>query len=167
MIKFDLLKLAIYNWVHKELGLTAIWEEQSEVRPAKPYVSMKLITGPVKTGTDDLRQDAEGVFSVQGLRMLTLSVSVYGADSLASLSTLQTSIEKPSVQEVLRSAGLSFIRADAVQDLTIQRENRFESRHQMDVQFYTAEVEVDDGMTTIDTVELNNEVDGSVTVINP
>lgn len=166
MIDFAPIRKAIYTWIKTELDVVAIWEQQSEQRPPRPYVSMKLIVGPVKTGHDDLRQDTSGSFSVQGLRVLTLSLNVYGQDAMSLMSRLQTSTEKPSVQEELRKEGIAFIRAEGIQDLTVALDNRFETRAQMDVLFHIKDIESDSALTTIDDVEVTEQIHDETVIID-
>lgn len=166
MIDFATLKKALYNWVKTETDVTVIWMDQSEVRPPRPYVGLKLISGPLKLGTDDLRQDNPGEFSVQGLRQFTLSVNAFGADSLALLSGLQTSTDKPTVIETLAADGIGIVQAGQIQDLTTGLDNRFESRHQMDVTLYGKDIETDADVGTIEDVELTEQVQGTTIVID-
>jgi len=164
MIDLAKARLALHNWVKTELEIEAIWEDQGYPRPQLPYASLKIISGPIRAGTDELRQVSSGVFSVAGLRRIVVSVQVYGEDALLKGSALQTSLSKHSTSASLNAGGLALIRATDVKDVTVALDNRFESRAHLDAEFYLAENEVDDpGL--IEKVEVTNEVDGSTSTV--
>lgn len=159
------VRQAIYNWAKKELAIEVIWSEQAEIRPDRPYVMLKLITGPLRGGHDEIRQPTPGTYKVCGMRGITVSVNVFGEKALELAAQLQTSLEKITVQEALRSAGLSFIRAEAVTDLTVLMETRFDTRANLDAMFAYAE-NVDDNVGTIEHVAVKNLITGESTVVN-
>lgn len=167
MIDLKAVRKTIWTWAEKATGIEFIWEDQDGMRPGRPYGSLKIITGPIKSGTDDIRQPSSGVFSIDGMRQIVVSVSVYGSDSDQYVNQLMKSLEKPSVHEYFRgTAMMSFIRSEGLQNLSLLRDTAFESKHQFDVSFGLVDNEVDADMGYINTVEMTNEANGDVVVIN-
>lgn len=164
MIPFATLKLALYNVVSTELDCTTIWADQSEVRPPRPYASLKLTSGPVVVANDEVRQPTSGSFEVAGLRRMTLSVQAFGEGALERMSRLQTALSKESVLESLDKSGVAIVEVAGVQNLTGLLDNRFETRAQMDVGFYAAENE-SDSTDFVESVEVTSEPDSDTFVV--
>ena len=164
-MSFADIRQGIYNWVRTESNLTVIWADQSEVRPPRPYVALKLISGPRRRGHDDLRQNGLGVFEVHGQRQWTCSVNVIGSGAMDTIMLLQDSLEKPSVQDSLRVKKLAFVKAEVAQDATLELDTGYESRAQMDVFFTSTALLEDTNTTNIENVELENEIDGKIIII--
>lgn len=165
MIDFSEVRRALISWVQSELEIDCIWEDQGAPRPNLPYASAKIISGPRRSGSDEIRRKAGPVYYVAGMRQITLSVQVYGAEALNKVSQLQTSLEKPSVLGTLRTYGIAFVRAEAVNDTATALDNRFESRAQMDVILSVVDND-DDDIDYISNVEVVNQVDGSTSTIS-
>lgn len=164
MISFASIRSALYNVVSTELDVVTIWADQSEVRPPRPYASMKLIAGPVVIANDEVRQPSTGVFAVAGLRQLTLSVNAFGEGAMEMMSRLQTALSKDSVADTLAAYDIAVTDVGAVQNLTTLLENRYETRAQMDIRFYVSENE-NDSVTFIDSVEVTSEPDSDTDLI--
>lgn len=154
------IRQAIYNWVKVESDLTVIWKDQSEARPPRPYIALKLISGPRKVGHDDLRQGIVGV-EVHGQRHWTCSIDVIGAGAMDMISQLQTSLEDPEVLAGLRARGLAVIKSEDAVDLTTPLDTGFETRAKMDVLF-SANVtrSQPDPTGAIENVSGTNQIDG-------
>lgn len=166
MLDLTTQRKAIYLWAKTELGMEFIWAEQDTHRPAKPYGSLKIIPGFKKIGaTDNITHKADGVFSIAGTREFTLSLNCYGDKALERANFVASSIEKPTVIEKFNAAGLTVVSVEQVQDLTKLMDNTYETRSQIDVKFRIAQV-VEDNIGIIETVEIENTLDGSTTVIN-
>lgn len=163
-IPFASIKLAIYNVVRRELDVTTIWADQSEVRPERPYASIRLTSGPIVVGSDEGREPVSGQFTVEGLRQLVMSVQAFGDSAIERMSKLQTALSKDSVVEELDASGIAVYDVGAVQNLTALLENRFETRAQMDLSMYVTDAEVDD-TGYIEDVEVTNEVNDDTIVV--
>lgn len=165
MIDWGETRRALISWVQTQIEIDCVWEDQGAPRPNLPFASAKIISGPRRKGTDELRRKSGPVYYVAGMRQITLSVQVYGAEALNKVSELQTSLEKPSVLGTLRSYGIAFVRAEAVNDTSTALDNRFESRAQMDVILSVVDND-DDDIDYIANVEVANLVDDSTSTIS-
>lgn len=163
-MSFADIRQAIYSWVRTETNLTVIWKDQAEARPPRPYVALKLISGPRKRGHDDLRQ-AAGVFEVHGQRHWTCSIEILGSGAMDTAMQLQTSLEDPSIQEALSAKGLAYKRAENAQDLSKVLDTSIESRAQMDVFFTSSTLRVTT-VAPIEDVSGTNEIDGEEFTVN-
>lgn len=149
---------ALIKWAKlysRQKKLQFIWSEQDSPRPKRPYGTLRFLTGPVKSGADEERVCDDGSVLTSGPRQFTLSVNIYGEESLNLMATLQDSLDLPSCREYFRGHGLSVFEELGVQNLTSLIESEYEDRSQMDIIFnYASNVEdiVDPGI--IETVEL-------------
>lgn len=162
-MNYEDLQLAIYNWVTDVLGIQVIWENQSEHRPERPYASLNLTVFPTKLGHDDARMVGDK-FKVQGLREMTLSVNVYGAEAFEFLSDLQSSHEMPSIRQQLLRDCIVVVSTSEVRNLSELHEARFQTRGQMDVQLRTNYVAEDTETGYIERVEITDSNGETVTV---
>ena len=159
------IRSAIYTWIKDELIDTAIgaekiiWVDQDAPRPSRPYAAMEIIAGPVQVGHDELREGSQdGSYNVTGNRRLTVTVTLFGNESMALISRLHSSLEKPRVRDGLRSrGGLALIQQEDVQKISLKLETRIESRHQFDVIFSCVSA-VEDNIGFIKDVLVTNEV---------
>lgn len=149
------LALAIYNWFKDATGLTVIWDDQSGIRPEKPYGTLRVISGPAKVaGHDEQRvRQSDNKIEVSGIRVFTVSCNIYGANALSLMSQADAWLGHLVTLEAFRAAGLAVVRNERIQNLTRLMDTGFESRAQMDVVFSTASVLVDDITGIIETVE--------------
>lgn len=147
------IELAIYDWVSKESGITTIWDKPDQPRPKLPYITLNIISGPNKIGTDEIKYE-ENKFKINGRRFFTLSIQAFGERALETMSNLQSSIEKPTVREKLRSAGLAIWNEPNVLDLTTLLETDFEQRSSMDVMFGITRQIIDEELTYIETTDV-------------
>lgn len=158
----------IYDVIKKyaNSGATIIWENQAEARPAKPYISLHIISGPNLVGNPDEYVDRTDDKVVQtGMRTFTLSVNYFGQDAFSELAKVQESLCLPTANELLSQQDLVLVRDNGISDLSALMENRFESRCQMDLVFRTTVTVKDQDTTVIETVELSNDLDHTMTVI--
>lgn len=155
-MEFAPYKTAIYNWFSKQSNITAIWADQSKVRPKRPYATLKIITGTVKLGgQDNLRDGPAGrPFVLNGPRQISLSVNVYGEDAMDILTTVRDSLDDPAVIDDLDAHGLAVTDDGSVQNVTEALESHFEPRAQMDVVFMLQE-ERDAFVVPVDRINLN------------
>lgn len=154
------IKAALYTWVASETGLTTIWSDQNAPQPATPYITLKIISGPVKIGgSDSIVWDvASQSFFLGGQRQFTLSIQSFGAGGLQAMSDLLTSTENPDVITASFSDnGVAVANTPSVTDLTQMLSTTFEERQSMDVMFYTMDNKTLT-MTYIESTELNMEL---------
>lgn len=163
------VKKKIYDVIKKyaNSGATVIWEKQVEARPPKPYISLDLISGPNMVGQPDEYVDIADNKVIQvSMRQFTLSVNYFGQNAFAELGRVQESLKLPTARELFGQEDIVFIGDSGLRDLSALMENRFESRSQMDCEFRTTEVVKDQDTTVIETVILNNDIDGTLTTIS-
>jgi hypothetical protein len=164
---------AIYDWAISQARLKSgiptydfMWEDQSEHRLSPPYGSLKISSGPVRIFQDELRKNG-GNFLNSGLREITLQVNLYGEKALEVSDFLSGGIERPTVLEMFQSAGLAYVSASAVRNLTRLTGPRYESRFQFDVRFRLAHNFVDVGQGYFDKVEFTNGLNDKTELIDP
>lgn len=165
MISFVAIRKAIYTWAKNNLGVEAIWLDQSGPRVQKPYAGLKIITPLVAIGHDEIDVNDAGQVESRGVRELTVSVNVYGEGALDKMVSAHGRLELPSVQAKLRAAGLIYVSRTGVRDLTVPFETSFESRAQMDVRFRLSDALVDVETGSIEQVEITNDLTGETFLI--
>lgn len=169
MINWSDIKKTLVTWVlenainaeGEELPAgQAIWEDQSEQRPAGEYASLKVISGPRRVGHDTVTNSTPD-FVVSGLREFTLSVNLYRDKAIERASSLHSGIQNPLVLNAFQAIGLAYVSETELRDLTRPIGTRFESRYQFDVRFRLADnIDVNPGV--IEEVNIEGTVDGSI-----
>jgi len=135
----------LHAWAKNISGREAIWENQTAPQPVPPYISLK-ITNVSKDGYDDVRYKDDKHY-LCGLRRITLSVQVYGQNSLTILTKLKDSLEMQDIESDLKTVGLGTIEATDILDTTVLIDTVWEGRHSMDVMFNLASnVEIPDSI---------------------
>lgn len=159
----------IYDVIKKYAsnGVNVIWENQAEARPPKPYISLHIIGGPRMIGCDDEVVDPidSKVFLI-GMRELSLSCNFFGENAYAELGRVQESLGLPTAVEMFLKDNIVFVSDTGIKDLSALMENRFESRAQMDLKFRLTNKVKDYDSTVIESVILNNDLDGTTTTIS-
>lgn len=171
MISEALVKKGLYDAMRAILPnvVMVIWADQNQERPARPYLTMKLIMGPQRRGNDEQRYGNDGSINHTGVREFDLSINLYGPKAQEYLSMIQSYLNFESIKSILLEKDLVFVRDSGVRDLSLLLENRTETRAQLDLHFRTSAnvIESEEEVGSIETVELENEMDGTITVINP
>jgi hypothetical protein len=136
-IDWETVERALWTWASEEVELETIWDRPNAPRPETPYVLLGLLSAPIKHGSkDDLRgTGTEDEFEITGQRSVVYSVKVIGKNAIPYCTDLQISLEKPSVQEALRVAGLAVWNIGDVENIATLLETGFEERANMDVTF--------------------------------
>lgn len=151
-------------------GLTCIVQEgeiQQSVRPALPYMGMKITTPGARYGDDDKQQvlDNNGnptdVWNSGGNRKMTVSFHSYGRsheEAYNYMGLLQASLDLQNIQEDLRVSGIAIWIIGSVADLSQLLNTGFEGRAQMDVQFGIS-MNINSNLGEMDTFN----IDGAIT----
>lgn len=132
------VKTALRKWVELALVGTAaeghaVLSRQGGPRPARPYAMVGIDSVQMR-GRDEKRDiDAAGERDVVGPRVVTATVQVFGANALGLAEGLRATLTLDAVRALLRSEGVSFLAAEAVQDITIALETDFEERAAFEV----------------------------------
>ena len=152
------VKRALYTWCKKETeGLISsdhiAWRDQSEPLPPRPCVTLKITSGPTRTGYQDNAQFVGGStgsqFKIGGQRHMMISIQVFGNSqiepkALQLATDLNASLSKMTTLDYLRGLGVSVWKQGDPQNITGLEETEYEERAQFDVQIGLAENLVDD-----------------------
>jgi hypothetical protein len=137
-VSMTVLRKAIQDWGQSILpGVTVIWAEQNAPRPQGEFVTLKIISGPIKIGRDESRisETIPGQLDIIGHRSFIVSINSYGGDALVLLLKLQDSLSLLSVRDPLSTAGLTVNDVGNVRDVTAVVDTRFERRANLEVTF--------------------------------
>lgn len=131
-------KSAIFSWISTALNQDIppsqiIWLEQGSPRPPRPYVGLKIITGPRVGGSDDIIHTDDQNFEISGQRSLILSVNIYGPEAMDIAAILLNSVQNPEINNSNSSAGIAIWTWTDPQDVSQALETNFETRVQFDV----------------------------------
>lgn len=173
----DLVQIqdALYDWVYSVTrGILEehqiVWRDQSEQIPARPFVSLKLISGPSPTDRDGsifLNGKAQPINV--GMQMeAALSVQVFGntqihrsvAHQLAM--DLNTSLLRPSIRDALKAKGIAIQGLGKPQNLSALEESKFEERAGFDVELGLVQ-NILDQPGNIERINITQTVDGDTT----
>ncbi len=174
-LDWTIIENALHDWVSVATGLAAdavIWVEQLPPRHARPFETLKLIgLTPdarhelIPTHDPTAPAGAEITLTAAGYRKLGVSVQIYsaavtGSDTARALLTkAQAQLALPTVQDALRTAGVTFSSEPGITDLSALLDTGFESRAAM-----TLELDVvDDSASETTTYIESADVEGSAT----
>ena len=165
------VKLALYHWVKRECESVIpadqiVWRNQSEPMPPRPCVTMKITSGPKRTGySDNVTYLSGDNYIVGGQREMVVSVQIFGNTQIHKPMAYQLAIDlnaslsKVTVLDRLRASGVAVFNQGEVDNITALEETEFEERAAFDVLLGVAENVVDDP-GIIEHVNLENDVHG-------
>ena len=114
-------------------------------RPAKPYLTLKLLSGPSKKTIDDplvFNGEIEGEknFDLVGIRGYTLSIQAFGREEkdehVDALEDISTCLDDPDLKQILRDkANIGISSKGDVLDLSSLVETGFEGKASLDIAF--------------------------------
>lgn len=158
----------IRQFLHDEIadllglaGNKVIWNRQNGYKQASPLVTLMAYSEEGEAMADLLPTDTPGKFNLKTPTQFVLEVQYFGEKGTFPhdiLSDLVRQWSRPTVIDKCQFAGVAFLYADPVQDLTglLGNEQEYEPRAAVDLHFrYTAEVM--DNPHYIDTVEVHGE----------
>jgi hypothetical protein len=170
----DLVQIqnAIYDWINDttqgvlEEPLQIIWRQQGEPVPPRPFVGLKLISGPSPTDREpNVFINADGS-SGYGMQMeAVLSVQVYGNIKVHRPLAYQLAVDLNSslfgseARRKLKAAGVSIQGLGKPQNLTALEESQYEERAGFELELGMVQNIVDQP-GTIETVNIKGTVDG-------
>lgn len=171
----------IKAWFEDSTGLTAYWMNQVRPAYAPKAVGVLQIISTAKVDVDAATYDysatqpenEEMVPSVSGYRLITVSCMVVsrdqnaGQDALEYLELARVSLNRPSLKDALKTAGLAISwTSQAILPRDVLIDNRYESRAVMDVIFRAVQfIEFIDAADTDDYIartEVSSDLDGVV-----
>jgi hypothetical protein len=161
---------AIYEFALAASGITVIWDKPGAPRPAVPYVTLNVSSGPRKVGTPEVKYgDVQDTFTYPMRKEITLTINSY-ADSgwLATLGKIIDSLDLPTKQQILRDAGLAIINSEDPVDISALLNDQYEGRGSVDIMLgycdsiedVSGEVESVNFDQTIGTFESNQTIGG-------
>lgn len=125
---------ALHSLVVDLTGKTAIWEKQDAPRPRSPYLTMRLFSLRGSGGMDELRRTATaGEIEVVGPREITCSIQWFGPGAIDGLAKLSQAFQRPTIVDRCASLGFAVFSVEAVQDVGITLDSRWEERAALDV----------------------------------
>lgn len=149
--------LYVFQFVAALSGLEpgqVIMANQKEPRPARPYISIKMVnpSGRVGASTDhqyvqNITPEPEApapsiIIGVEGMRKTIASIDVFGTiddDTLGILARVRDAIDRADIADMRAAAGVSHLGESDIRDLTYLEETKYNIRGQMDLTLgYTA-----------------------------
>ncbi len=106
-------------------------------RPALPYMTVKVTTHGLETGTDetsDFLIAGDPFRSARGTRRGSISVQAFGLGSEGFLEEAHIELRLPPIDAQLQAAGLTIFAITAVTDLAEQIDTEQEARYSQDFQ---------------------------------
>jgi len=161
VIEFSALQSAIRGWASNAAPsevTQVVYADQNAPRPPRPFVTLRLT--PLGTvGQSYIGEpDSDGVATILHDLELSCSVQAFGPCAMQITSTPLGSLERATVNDRFRSAGLAFIRDTAgILDVTALTGTEFEPRAQFDIEFRTTGQILDD-IGFIETVIASGEI---------
>lgn len=161
MIDWNAVQLALWTWVDGVDSGTVIWAEQNAPIPDGAFATLRLASlvqvgqdftaPPVETGpgTDVFESD------ITGNREFTLEVQTFGADAFGRAEAIRSSLQRVSVLDALRAAGIVFVDRLGITNVTALDGNRQEERAAVDILFRAAQVQTEE-LPVIETVEVES-----------
>jgi hypothetical protein len=185
-IDWQKIKRAIYTWANDLLGVDVIWENENIPQPPYPYVSLNIISGPIKEGGfDELRtsvdltrpagEEIEMLTTDQVRFTLSLIAHINNdafverpeCDSLILISKLQSSLGRRQIIDFFDHVCCSVISWEPPIDVSIPINGEWLRRVNMDIVFRTVTIVtertgyIDKAQIISDTLDVDFVVDAS------
>jgi len=155
-MNIDQIKTALRTWVVDNTALAesnVVFANQNAPRPSRPYITIFVTTTPLSEHANVGAPDDDGDAVIENETAVMASIQCFGDTAYGVLEGLRGSLEKVTVQQALRAAGLPYIRTlSGVADLTETVGTQFEGRAGMDLEF-RAVATVTDNVGVIESVE--------------
>lgn len=107
-------------------------------RPPKPYVTLKIISGPRQPTLDDVNiyDEQSESFYLVGFRGYTISFKSYGEGFSDALEEISTYLDDPEFSAILKQeADIAITSKGNVVDISAQLETGYERRASLDITF--------------------------------
>lgn len=129
-----------------------VWESQDAFsgtdnikRPATPYVSLKLLSGPNQLGEPSRSFNVDTSFNYSIEYAITLEINIFANDQhLLLAERLRSSLNLPASQLILTTAGWGIHNASSINDLSTLVSAHNELRATFDLPLTYATTQVDD-----------------------
>lgn len=160
----DNIKKAWYDYVKSvvpaEWTVTHANQKDDAPRPPKPYLTLKIISGPGPLTLRDEKRaiEDEDNFFLVGQRSYSLSIQAYGADFNDVLGDVITCLDDPDKREILRESDIGVTNKGRVIDISTRLPTGFESRASLDILFNSSNNK-ETGIGAIEIVEIEGELE--------
>lgn len=170
----DNIKKAWFNFVKasvpSEWTVTYSDQKDDAPRPPKPYITLKIISGPKPKMLKDIKMFVAGNDNsfLVGERRYTLSIQAYGADFNDALGDIITYLSDDDKRDALRAADIGSVVSNGILDISKRLPTGFESRASLDILFNSSNTK-ETGIGTIENVTISGELeteDGTVIETN-
>ncbi len=151
---------ALTDWVTARLGasIKPMWADQDAPAPGATYITLRVMTN-TSVGEDYVgAPDSEGVLEVIGNREYMLYLQAFGPGALDALDTLRNSLQLESVGDAFITAGIAFIDAQRVENLSQLIGQNMNERGALDVRF-RANSSVTDTVGLIEDADIEGLID--------
>lgn len=159
-ITFETARELARKWFADAAELEVVLADQADPKRAKPYGTLRVISGPIGLGRDQTNPsiDDPTKFVVSGQRRMLVALTVYGpniqAEQDQGIQSAQglcqkamDAISDPSIYQSLFESGLSIHDKTAVQNISQLLDVDFEDRATFNVTFgYVFEKVTDPGI---------------------
>ena len=161
---------ALTDWITSQVsskyGATVIWSKQTAegslfgTRVESPFVVLSILNiHELQGSTNEMPTDELGVFNYSWVTEFTLQLNIFTQDKHLEIAEwIKGSLKMPTVQESLRSAGLSVMEYMPTNDLSAILNDKYELRSQFDIRFNYI-MEREDNPSEITKVHIEGEID--------
>ena len=159
----------LHDMIADLLGLekkSVIWNRQNGYKQAAPLVTLMAYSEQGEAMADMLHTENDGEYDLKTPTQFVLEVQYFGNKGtfpVDELSSLIRQWDRPTIIDMTQNAGVAFLYADPIQDLTglLGNDQQYEPRAAVDLHFrYTAVVTDEPGY--IATVEVHGETPRSM-----
>ncbi|MDK1020033.1 MAG: fibronectin type III domain-containing protein [Candidatus Hydrogenedentes bacterium] len=150
--QYAAIRNALREWVKSVVGNPeVIWRDGNAPQPTRQYVSIHMGPSTVVGSDYHSNADSSGVETVIGNREFVFGIQIHGqpaqddgSASISILERLRSSLEKRTIQDTLRAAGLAFVADEGFGDLAGIGGTEFEARVFRDLRFRITYRDTDD-----------------------
>lgn len=160
----DNIKTAWFTFIKEvvssEWAVTYADQKDDAPRPPKPYLTIKIVSGPKAMMIRETKQFISGEDSafLVGQRSYSLSIQAYGADFNESLGDIITCLDDPDKRQILRDADIGGINKGGIIDISSRLPTGFESRASLDILFNSSNTK-STGIGSIETANITGEME--------
>lgn len=159
-IDFEVIKNAVHEWFSNSTGLQVVWQNQSAPRPATPFGTLSILSGPTPLSQDweereivhilgnegeTIENDGEEI-EIQSTVPCQFSISCQTfvgcedgrdptADAISFANKALAALGLQSYRDIFSNVNASVVRTSGVKNIGALLDSQFESRAAFDVTF--------------------------------
>lgn len=156
----ETLEDGIYDWARAALpdDINIIWDRPSEDRPAKPYLILNFLTGPIQVDGPELKYKETDVFTYTWRKVITLSVTLVSDNNyMVHMERLLNSLDVETYSLNLKNVGFACWGYEGPWDISELIETKYEFRVNANIMLSYGE-EIDYNIGEINSVNLNGNI---------